>query len=154
MAADERRSGDLVSIGVHRRLSAASTFLPGRVTQELSPAGRYFTVRAIAFDTAPLGLTTVTGSGAVEADATVTVTFNCVALTKLTWLPEYAVFPTVTFSPVPDWKFVPLIVSVCAAAAWVNGFGASEVMVGAGGAFTCRLTMLDVPPLGLITWTA
>jgi hypothetical protein len=113
----------------------------------------YFTVSVAALETSPLGLVTCTASDFAPA-ATATVTFNCEALTNVTWLPEYDELPTVTFRPVPDWKFVPLIVSTCAAAEPVMGLGVSDVMVGTGGAFTWKLTLLDAPPLEFTTCTA
>jgi hypothetical protein len=104
-------------------------------------------------ETAPLGSVTCTATAVEEAEGTVTLTFNCEALTTVTWLPVYDVVPTVTLRPVPDWKFVPLTVSTCAAVEWVSGFGVRDVIAGAGGAFTCKLTVLDAPPLEFTTCT-
>src|ERR1017187_5509048 len=56
-----------------------------------------------------------------------------------------------TCSPLPGWKPEPLMVSVCAAAERVMGFGLSEVM--AGGATTWKLPLLEASPLGLTTCT-
>jgi len=47
------------------------------------------------------GLVTTTAS-VFEPDGMATVTFNCEALTKSTWLPVYTALPTVTLRPAPD----------------------------------------------------
>jgi len=95
----------------------------------------------------------VTANDAEAADASVTETFNCEALTNVTWLPLKDVLPTVTFRPLPDWKFVPLMVRVCAADECVIGLGERDVMAGMGGAFTWKLTVLEAVPLAFITCT-
>ena len=93
-------------------LPGDNTRLPTKNARKFATsAPAYFTVKPTELETAPLGLVTTTGVDA-EALGTTTVTFNCVALTNVTWLPVNDVLPTVTFRPVPDWKFVPLTVNV------------------------------------------
>src|ERR1035438_423469 len=137
----------------------ACTATPGDFRSSVSRPSRqeclrhvYMTVSVAEFETSPLGLVTWTAS-AGEVDAVVTATNNCEELTNMTWLPEYGVLPTVTWRPAPDWKFVPLTVSTCVALEWINGLGISDVIAGSGGAFTCRLTLFETPPLALATCT-
>ena len=70
-------------------------------SSDRGPASGYFTVRDAALETSPLGLVTTTAS-VFEPDGMATVTFNCEALTKSTWLPVYTALPTVTLRPAPD----------------------------------------------------
>src|ERR1035441_3242739 len=62
--------------------------------------------------------------------------------------------PTSTVRPAPDWKFEPLIVKACAALDPVIWLGLSDVIEGAGGAFTWKFTLLETCPSGFFTDTA
>ena len=75
----------------HDQKGVVHTDRSARLSTEWSCRGRpvrYLTVRAAGLETAPLGLATVTASVVDEADGRISVTFNCVALTKVTLLPE------------------------------------------------------------------
>src|ERR1039457_6334279 len=123
----------------------------GRV---LSPPDPYLTVSVAALEAMPFGFTTCT----VQVRAVPpTFTVAWIWLADADWMAapcsvsEAPAVVSTTCSPLPGWKPEPLMVSVCAAAERVMGFGLSEAM--AGGATTWKLPLLEASPLGLTTCT-
>lgn len=77
----------------HRRASSYFTVSGATLETALPPAvggarhrraRSYFTVSEATLESAPPGLVTCTATAAVEAEGTVTLTFNCEALTTVT----------------------------------------------------------------------
>jgi len=116
--------------------------------------GGAFTVRLTAFEVTLPGFTTVTLHTCAVVP-TVTCTCTWVAVTLDRKLPDCTrvTFPDFKLTDKPDWKPVPLMVSVCAEADPVMGLGLSEAIAGVTGAVTTRLTRFEEPLLGFTTCT-